>query len=137
MLGNRNTKHNVKAACLLDSVEGLVSIQGPGSGAAQLSGLLWWSIRALAWSFLFTFPWHYDGSLRRARTHFHRSIQTSPSWRSCLTWASRMARSNESPMDFTWDNKSGPLDPTSPFYKFATMKSMSSCKTTGLDGTDW
>jgi hypothetical protein len=28
-------------------------------------------------------------------------------------------------MDFTWDNKSGPLDPTSPFYKFATMKRMS------------
>jgi hypothetical protein len=33
-------------------------------------------------------------------------------------------------MDFTWDDKSGPLDPTSPFYKFATMKSMSSLQTT-------
>jgi len=38
-------------------------------------------------------------------------------------------------MDFTWDNKSGPLDPTSPFYKFATMKSMSSCKTIRLNET--
>lgn len=55
MLGDRNTKHNVKAACLLDSVEGLVSIRGPVFWAAQLSGLLWWSIRALVWSFCLLF----------------------------------------------------------------------------------
>jgi len=36
-----------------------------------------------------------------------------------------MARSNESPMDFSWDNKYGPIDPTSPFSKLATMKRMS------------
>lgn len=36
-----------------------------------------------------------------------------------------MARSNESPMDFSWDNNYGPIDPTSPFSKLATMKRMS------------
>lgn len=38
MLGDRNTKRNVKAACLLDSVEGLVSIQGPGFSGGSAFG---------------------------------------------------------------------------------------------------
>ena len=93
---------------LLYHLEDLVA-----SSAAFKSGLNW---GLLAGGLLFTFPWQHD------ETFCELVCQRTPLDRTFEQLGFKMARSNESPMDFSWDNNYGPIDPTSPFSKLATMK---------------